>query len=95
MPSVVELGGVGDAGDECGGGDRTHTGQGHQALRGFAVARQVLDLAVVGEDLLVECLDALVDIMQRPSRQTGQAVVGLFEDVGDVVLGGIAPLGHG
>lgn len=30
----------------------------------------------------------------QPSRQTGQAVVGIFEDVEDMVLGGITAFGH-
>ena len=94
LPSVVELGRVGNAGDQRGGGDRANAGQAHQAPGGFAVARQVLDLAVVGEHLMVERLDTLVNVMQQPARQTGQAVAGVFEDVGDVMLGGIAPLGH-
>lgn len=53
LAAVLELGGVGDRGDEGGSGDGAEPGHLREAMRADVVAREGGPLAVVGQDPLV------------------------------------------
>ena len=60
----MKLTGIGYGGDDSGGGDSADAGGGHQSLGGIAMAGQILQFAVIREDLLVELQDALVHVKE-------------------------------
>ena len=94
LTGVAKLPGVTDAGEHRGGGDRADAGDGHEPLRRGALAGKLIEFAVVGEHLLVQGPKPQVGVMQQSPGQRGQAVFGIFKEVGDMVLGRVASFGH-
>lgn len=66
LAAILELFGVADAGKHGGGGDRLDPRNRHQPLRRFTVADQVVEFAVVGENLHVERSKTKPGVMEQP-----------------------------
>ena len=86
LTAVLELLGIPDAGEQRRGGDGIDAGNRHQPLRRFAVADQMVQLAVVGENLFIECPEAKSGVVRQFPGQHRQIVFGVFQNAGDIVV---------
>ena len=72
LPPVLEGLRVAYAGDQSRCRNGANPLDGHQPLGGFALPGQGRDLAVVGEDALIQCPEPVMELADGFSRQQGQ-----------------------